>query len=73
MIEYLPFIIQFIVFFVGAFWINRSLVEKGIGIKNKIRWLWFLGLFFAWYFLTIIGVILVLVVHYIWSREIYKS
>ncbi|KXA89951.1 hypothetical protein AKJ57_04640 [candidate division MSBL1 archaeon SCGC-AAA259A05] len=73
MMEYLGLILQFAILFIGILFIGHDLDKKEIGMKNKIRWLWVLGLIFGWYFLGIVGVVIVLVGYYIWSRKIYES
>ncbi|KXB05821.1 hypothetical protein AKJ51_04720, partial [candidate division MSBL1 archaeon SCGC-AAA382A20] len=64
MIEYLRLILQLAVIFIGTLFIGRDLDRRGIGMKNKIRWLWVLGLIFGWFFLGTIGPIIVLVGYY---------
>ncbi|KXA93753.1 hypothetical protein AKJ66_01155 [candidate division MSBL1 archaeon SCGC-AAA259E22] len=52
--------------------IQYDLVDKGVGIRDKVFWVWIIGIMVAWYFFSLFGLVGVLVVYYIWSNQHMK-
>ncbi|MBS3790669.1 MAG: hypothetical protein KGY66_07110 [Candidatus Thermoplasmatota archaeon] len=48
------------------FWMNLDISRKDMG--RKYYWGWMLGVVIGYFFLTLLGVIIVVIVYYAWSR-----
>lgn len=69
MIQYVGVIVQFILYFLMIFWINRDIKRKEI--DRKWYWIWIVVLILVLFMLGIVETILMALVYYFWSRHIH--
>lgn len=67
MIEYLPLIIDLAIAIIAIFWIQTDMDKKGI--ERKFYWLWMVGVVGGLLLFGIVGIVIVLVAYYLWSRK----
>jgi len=53
------------------FWVTWDITQKEM--YNKYYWGWMLAVVIGYFFLTLLGVIAVVIAYYLWSRYYYKG
>ncbi len=69
MLEYLPLILNFAVVLLSLVWVQYNLDKLGIGMGNKLFWLWSVAVLVGWLFFQILGVVVVLIAYYFWIKR----
>ncbi len=67
----LPWYVELIVAMIVLFWMARDITKQGMGAKY--RWPWTIAVVAVYYFLSLIGVAIVILVYIIWSRAFYSK
>ncbi|KXA98742.1 hypothetical protein AKJ39_00935 [candidate division MSBL1 archaeon SCGC-AAA259J03] len=68
MLEYVGLIIQLVLFVLVLLWIRQDVQEKEM--ETKTYWIWTLAAFAGLLFLGILGLAIVTLSYYFWSRHI---